>query len=185
MKLRLPSKKFMLGSFSVLIAIAIVLTVVPAVYAEGEGPLTPIPGLGRPNNATLIKMHKAEGSWYNDQDALLKKADALAAAYQEMINAQAAAGKNVSILQEGLDTFNSEIAACREIHLVAATSIYSTVGFKVNGDVRDRLAAGQQLIDGRASLADAHHRLIVAMADLRRNFAKWRHTRVQAPYRYP
>jgi len=178
MKLRLPSKRFVLSMFSALIAIAILLSVVPAVYAEGDEPLTPIPGLGRLPNATLISMHKKEGAWFNDQDAQLKDADRLGAAFQKLIDAEAKEGKNVSILQEGLATFQAEVTACREIHAVAGNIVFSIVGFKVNGDVRDRLAAGQTLLDGRASLKDAHFRLTDAMLNLRKSFASWRHTRV-------
>jgi hypothetical protein len=178
MKLRLPSKKFILSALSILIAIAILLTVVPAAYAEGSDPISPIPGLGRINNNTLIRMHKQEGTWYNDQETLLKQAGSLAATFQKLIDAEAKQGKNVSILQDGLATFESELTACREIHLVAGASIFSLVGFKVNGDVRDRLAAGQSLLAGHASLKDAHVRLTMAMDDLSRSFAKWRHTRI-------
>lgn len=181
MKLRIPTKKFLLNSLSILIAIAVLLTVVPAAYAEGDTPLSPIPGLGRLPNNTLILMHKKEGGWYGDQEALLKQADKLAAAFQQLIDAESKQGKNVSILQDGLATFESEVAASREIHLVAGGLIYSLVGFKVNGDVRDRLAAGQQLLDGHASLKEAHVRLTMAMIALNHRYADWRHTRVHNP----
>jgi hypothetical protein len=178
MKLRLPSKKFVLSMFSALIAIAILLSVVPAVYAEGDDPLTPIPGLGRLPNATLISMHKKEGTWFNDQESLLKDANKLDLAFQSLITAEAKRGRDVSVLQEGLATFESEVAACREIHLNAGNIVFSLVGFKANGDVRDRLAAGQTLLDGRASLKDAHFRLTDAMNNLKKYYAIWRHTRI-------
>ena len=117
MKLRLPPKKFILSSFSILIAIAVLLTVVPAVYAEGSGPLSPIPGLGRISNNTLILMHKKEGNWFNEQEALLKQADSLAKTFQELIDAEAKQGKDVSTLQNGLAAFEAELVPCREIHL--------------------------------------------------------------------
>jgi hypothetical protein len=179
MKLHLPSKKFIVSSFSLIVAIAVLLTVVPAVYAEGEGPLTPIPGLGRLPNETLVRMHKQEISWYNDQDALLKKANTLSTTFADLITAEASEGKNVTILQAGLDTFNTEVTASREIHAVAGTAIFTLIGFKASGDVRDRLAAGQSLLDGRTSLKDSHFRLIKAMEDLRKSFVKWRHNRIE------
>jgi len=186
MKLRLPSKKFIVSAFSALIVMAILLTVVPAVSAEGDSPLSPIPGLGRLPNLTLIAMHKKEGSWFNDQEALLREADKLDVTFQALITAETTQGKNVSILQNGLATFESELAACREIHTLAGSIIFSTVGFKVNGDVRDRLAAGQSLLDGRDSLKDANFRLTVAMLNLHKSYAEWRHTRVNGlPYPGP
>jgi hypothetical protein len=187
MKLRLPSKKFIVSTFSLLVAIAVLLTVVPAVYAEGEGPLTPIPGLGRLPNATLTRMHKQEISWYMDQEALFKKANTLSATFADLIKAEASAGKDVTILQAGLDTFNAEVTASREIHTVAAaTAIFTAIGFNNAGEVRDRLVAGQSILDGRESLKESHFRLIKAMADLRKSFTKWRHDRVGDPHEpYP
>ena len=188
MKLHLPSKKFIVSSFSLLVAVAVLLTVVPAVYADGEGPLTPIPGLGRVPNETLVRMHKQEVGWYNDQEALFKNANTLSAAFAALITAEAKQGKNVAVLQGGLDTFKAEVAASREIHNVAGATIFTLIGFKASGDVRDRLVAGQSLLDGRDSLKEAHFRLIKAMADLRKSFAKWRHTRIVGPrtaYSYP
>lgn len=183
MKLHLPSKKFILSSFSALIALVLLLTVVPTVSAEDEGPLTPIPGLGRIPNATLVRMHKQLGGWYGDQEDLLKKASTLSARYQDLITANAAQ-QHADILQEGLATFNAEIEASRQIHLVAGASIYSLVGFKANGDVRDRLAAGQQIIEGLASLREANHRLTIAMSALKKNFAQYRQARHRPPYIY-
>ncbi len=173
MKLKLPSKKFLLGVLSVVIAIAVFASVVPAL-AAGSDPVTNIPGLGRVNDMTLIKMHKKQGTWFNDQDALLKEADGLAKAFSTLIAAEAKRGKNVSLLNNGLATFEAEVAACRQIHLVAGASIFSITGFKMNGDVRDRLAAGQQLLDGYASLKDAHFRLDQAMSNLGKSFVNWR-----------
>ena len=186
MKLRYPSRKFIFSSLSILIAIAILLTVVPAAYAEGDTPLSPIPGFGRPNNNTLIRMHKQEGSWYVEQENLIKQADTLSANFQTLIDAQKKAGKDVSTLESGLAAFQSELFAVREIHLLAGSIIYSLVGFKANGDVRDRLAAGQSLTDGRATLKDAHVRLNMALMALTRSYKSWRHARIINPvYKTP
>jgi len=183
MKLRLSLKKLIVSSLSLLMAIAVLLTIVPAVAAEGEGPFTAIPGLGRLPNATLVRMHKLEVSWYNDQSSLLKKADQLAATFTDLIKAESSANKDVTILQTALDTFNAEVAASREIHLVAGTAIFNGVAFNASGDlIKDRLVAGQSLLNGRDSLKDANFRLIKAMADLRKSFGKWRHDRVGDPH---
>ena len=182
MKLCLPSKKFIISFFSVLVAIAILLTVAPTVYADGEGPLTPIPGLGRVPNVTLVSMHKQEVAWFNDQEALFKEANTLSTKFAALITAATSSGADVTILQDGLATFNAEIAASRQIHNVAGATIFTLIGFKSSGDVRDRLVAGQSLLDGRDSLREAHFRLINAMLDLRKSFSKWRHARVGDPH---
>lgn len=182
MKLHLSSKKFIVSLFSLLVAIAILLTVVPTVSAEGEGPLTPIPGLGRLPNATLVRMHKLEISWYNDQTALIRKAEQLSAKFAELIKSESIEGKDVTILQTALDTFNVEVTASREIHAVAGTAIFTAVGYRVDGGVKDRLVAGQSLLDGRDSLKEANFRLMQAIADLKKSFVKWRHDRVGDPH---
>lgn len=191
MKLAKPSKKLIVSSFSLLVVLALLLAVIPtvSVSAGDEGPFTPIPGLGRPSNLTLIRMHKQIGGWYSDQEALIKKADKLVAIYQDLITANAKQ-EHVDILIAGLATFNAELEAVRQIHLVAGASIYSLTGFKSNGDVKDRLAAGLQLQDGLASLREANHRLAAAMHDLRKSFVNYRRARQPAadyvrPYKYP
>ena len=178
MKMHLPSKKFFVGMLSVLAAIAILLTVVPAAYAEGSSPNSPIPGLGRQSNEVLIRMHKLEGGWFNDQDSLIKTADQLSGKFQTLIDAEAKAGKNVSMLQDALANFDSELAAGKEIHGLAGSQIFSLVGWKSTGDVRDRLAAGQSLLDGRAALVDANFRLTHAMPSLEKAFNLWRASRI-------
>jgi hypothetical protein len=188
MKLHLPSKKFIVSSFSLIVAIAVLLTVVPTVYAEDEGPLTPIPGLGRVPNVTLVRMHKQEIGWYTDQETMFRQANTLAATFADLIAAQASGGKDVSGLQTGLDSFKAEVAASREIHLVAGTAIFNLIAFKESGNVGDRLAAGQSLLDGRTSLKEANFRLTRAMAVLRKAFDKWRHDRMRnwvPAYKYP
>ena len=177
MNMRLPSKKFFVGMISILAAIAILLTVVPTAYAESS-PDSAIPGLGRINNDTLIRMHKQEGGWYNDQDALLKEASQLSVNFQKVIDAEAKAKKNVSILQNALDTFDNELSASKEIHGQAGNIIYSLVGWRSTGDVKDRLAAGQSLLDGRAALQDANFRLTRAMPALEKGFNAWRASRI-------
>jgi hypothetical protein len=96
-----------------------------------------------------------------------------------LIASETSKGKNVDGLNAALYAFETEVTASQQIHTTAGAAIFSITGFKVNGDVRDRLAAGQQLLDGHASLADAHFRLTRAMADLEKGFAKWRHDRIR------
>jgi hypothetical protein len=159
---------------SALIAFAVLVTVVPAAYAEGTGPLTPIPGLGRLPNETLVHMHKKEGTWFTDQESLLTEASQLSGTFQKLIDAESKRGKNVSDLQAALATFNSELTACQQIHTLAGATIYSLVGWRADGGVKDRMAAGQSLLDGRASLKDANFRMTDAMFELRKSFALWR-----------
>ena len=179
MNMHLPSKKFFVGMFSILAAIAILFTIVPAAYAESS-PDTAIPGLGRIPNDALIRMHKQEGGWFNDQDALLKEANQLSANFQTVIDAEAKANKNVSLLQDALATFDAELSAGKDIHGQAGNIIFSLVGWRSTGDVKDRLAAGQSLLDGRAALQDANFRLTRAMPALERAFNMWRATRINS-----
>jgi len=181
MKMSLPSTNIIIRAFSVLIVIAVLLTAVPAVYADGSGPLTPIPGLGRLPNSTLVLMHKNEGTWFNDLQSLFVEANTLSGTFQSLIDAETKRGKDVLDLKDALATFNSEITASKEIHALAGTNIYSLVGWKATGDVRDRLAAGASLLDGRSALKDAHFRLSDAIVILRKSFVLWRANIIRNP----
>ena len=165
--------------FSVIIALAILLTAVPTVYAEGDGPLTPIPGLGRVPNATLILMHRKVGGWLVDQETIFVQAGQLSANFQTLIHAQAKAGKDVTLLNIALANFDAEVAVAREINGTAGVTIYSLTGWKASGDVRDRLAAGQSLLDGREQVKDANFRLTNAMTILRKSLDWWRNARLR------
>lgn len=174
MKLNLPSKRINVKLFSAVIAALILLAVVTVAYAENTAPLTPIPGLGRVPNETLMRMHNKAISWYNDQAALFNKADALATDFQKWIDAENKKGRDTSVLKDALSTFNDEITAAKAIHTQAGAIIFAVGAWKADGSVRDRLAAGQSLLDGRAALADSKFRLTNGMEVLEKAFWKWR-----------
>ena len=178
MKKFLQSRMFIVGVLSILIALAVLVSAVPAAYAEGNGPLTQIPGLGRPSNDTLMRMHNKEIGWLKDQESMFFVANRLLKTFQAVIDAESKAGKDVTILVEAYAVFNSELEASRQINTQAGVTILNLTGWKASGDVRDRLAAGQSILDGRVQLKDASFRLTQAIADLRKGFSKWRATRI-------
>lgn len=178
---KMKSKQFLIGIFSVVIVVAVLFTIVPAANAGSEGPLTPIPGMGRVPNATLVRMHKSEGTWYNEQAAMLRKATSMSTDFQKLIDAQSALGRDVSGLDAALATFNNELVAVREIHALAGSTIFSLTGWKEDGSVRDRIAAGQSLLEGRDVLKDSNHRLNQALEDLRKGFVHWKAARIKDP----
>ena len=96
-----------------------------------------------------------------------------------MIDAEKKKGKDVTILQTAFNVFDSELTASQEIHNLAGVVIFNLIGWKANGDVRDRQAAGQSLLEGRTTLNDANFRLTQAMSDLRKSFNKWRASRIR------
>jgi len=178
MKMRLSSKKIMLGMLSVLIALAILLSMAPSAYAEGSGPTTLIPGLGHPSNETLMRMHNSEGNWLREMESMFTEANQLSVSFQDLITAESAENKVVTSLSDALITFDSEVTASRQIHTLAGANILNLVGWKANGDVRDRLAAGISLLDGRAGLKDANFRLSYAITTLKKSFVQWRNARI-------
>lgn len=178
MKFNQPTQKTHIGIINILIVLAILFAVVPAVFAEGSGPLTAIPGLGKVPNATLIRMHNTEGNWVREQESLFQTANELSKSWLKLIAAEKKSGKDVTILQAAFDIFDNELTASREIHIQAGVVVFNLIGWKASGEVRDRQAAGQSILDGRTYLNDAKFRLINAMADLRKSFNKWRASRV-------
>ncbi len=178
MNMRLTSKIWTIGMLSVLIAVAVLLCLAPSASAEGSGPTTVIPGLGRPSNDTLIRMHNSEAGWLRDMESTFTEAGKLSSTFQGMIDALAGDNKDVTSLKSALVTFDSEVIASRAIHTRAGADILNLVGWKANGDVRDRLAAGISLLDGRAGLKDVNFRLSFAIEVLNKAFVKWRAARI-------
>lgn len=174
MKLSLPSGKINLKMFSALIAAVILLAVVTVAYADSTGQLSPIPGLGRLPNETLIRMHIKEGSWFTDQETIFIKANALSSNFSKLIAAEKLKGRDTTALSNALAAFDDDIAAARAIHTEAGTIIYSADGWTGTGAVRDRLAAGQSLLNGRVALRDCNFRLTNGMDVLQRAFWQWR-----------
>ena len=107
-------------------------------------------------------------------EALFVKANALSSNFQTLIDAENKKGRNTTDLVNALAFFDNEITASRAIHTDAGAIIYSKAGWLGTGGVADRLAAGQSLLDGRATLRDANFRLNNGMDVLQRAFAKWR-----------
>ena len=156
MKIKIPSKKYIFGMLTILITIAVLFSTVPVAYAEGNGPLSPIPGLGRLPNETLIRMHNIEGNWVREQASLFRTANSLSKTFQTLITAEAKKGKNVTILQDAFNVFDTEVTASNEIHNLAGVVVFNLVGWKADGGVRDRQSAGQSLLEGRTTLRDAN-----------------------------
>ena len=178
MKMRMPSKKLLIGMLGVLIAVAILISIAPSAYAAGSGPTTLIPGLGHPSNETLMRMHNSEGTWLRDMESMFTDANQLSVSFQALITTLSSENKVVTSLSDALVTFDSEVTASRQIHTLAGANILNLVGWKANGDVRDRLAAGISLLDGRAGLKDANFRLSFAIATLKKSFVQWRNVRI-------
>jgi hypothetical protein len=179
MKNNLSSGKTLAKLLSVLIVIAVLLTVVPVAYAESNGPLTAIPGLGRLPNETLMKMHQKVGGWLVDQEAVFVQAGLIGATYDDLITAQSKKKKDVTFLKDALSSFLTEVAGARDVNSQAGITIFSLSGWKANGEVRDRLAAGESLLLGRDQVKDANFRLTNAINILRKSLDRWRVLRLR------
>lgn len=178
MKLSPISRKVNIGFWGAVIAALVLVVAATVAYADSTGPLTAIPGLGRLPNETLIRMHKKEVSWYNDQAALFVQANQLSASFQKLIDAETKKKKDVTYLQQALADFNTEITDSQAVHTQSGAIILSLSAWMVDGSVRDRMAAGQSLLDGRSSLNDVKVRLTHGMDVLNKSFDKWRGLRI-------
>ena len=174
-KIEFPANKIIAGIFSLLVVLAVLMSVVPA-FAEGSGPMTVIPGLGRISNPTLTRMHQSEIGWFNDQAALFQEADQLTATFQSLIDAQDKKKHDTTVLKVALNDYENKLVSARLAQTGGASIIFSLDGFKVDGSVRDPLAAGQTVLDGRVALNDVRVRLNSAMDTLSTSFKKWRNT---------
>lgn len=152
----------------VIIATLLAVTLLPtaSVFAKGsaQGEI----------DAALSKAYAAEQTWLGKQEQALAKADQTAAKVQEVIEKAAARGIDISALQSALATFNSSLAGVKSEHQNAASILSAHSGFDGSGNVTDRQAARDTVMNARRALGEAHISLTEASWALRDAVRDWR-----------
>ena len=116
---------------------------------------------------------KLEKVYAREQQALTKQQDHLTKANVKITEAQAkidtlkGEGKDVTALQNALNTFKSQLANARTQHDAAGKILAAHAGFDANGKVTDEAAARQTVKDAAQSLRGAHTTLKQAVRDAR------------------
>lgn len=127
-----------------------------------------------PVDEQLTKTYQTEQRWLAQQQETINKMDQAAAKVQELIDAAAAEGLDVSALQSALATFNSAMTTVKAEHQSAADILAAHNGFDDQGNVTDRQAARQTLLDARQALRQAHLTMSQAAMDLHQAVRDWK-----------
>lgn len=132
--------------------------------------------LGEANAAgeALTKAFKAEQRWLSNQAQAITKSDQAAAEIQQLIEKAAAEGLDVSLLQNALATFNSEMLTVKSGHQTAADILAAHNGFDADGNVTDQQSARVTVLDARQALWKAHVTLSQAARNLHQAAREWR-----------
>ena len=127
-----------------------------------------------PVEEALTRAYKAEQQWLNNQQQAINKADQPAAEVQQVIDKAAAAGLDVTALQNALAVFNSSMADVKAGHQTAANILAAHNGFDNDGNVIDRQAARVTVLDAKQALWRAHVTMTQAVSDLYRAVKEWK-----------
>ena len=127
-----------------------------------------------PVEEALTRAYKAEQRWLNEQQQAINKADQAAVEVQQVIEKAAAAGLDVTALQNALATFNSSMASVKSGHETAANLLAAHNGFDSDWNVTDRQAARITVLDAKQALWKAHVTMVQAVSDLYRAVKEWK-----------
>ena len=122
-----------------------------------------------PVEEALTRAYKAEQQWLNNQQQAINKAEV-----QQVIDKAAAAGLDVTALQNALAVFNSSMADVKAGHQTAANILAAHNGFDNDGNVTDRQAARVTVLDAKQALWRAHVTMTQAVSDLYRAVKEWK-----------
>jgi hypothetical protein len=98
----------------------------------------------------------------------------VAAKAQELITKAQGNGVNVDDLVKALADFNAKLADAQKAHDQAASILNAKNGFDGSGNVTDRTAAHQTLVDARDNLRQTHLSLTNGVLTLRTAVQTWR-----------
>lgn len=127
-----------------------------------------------PGDPALKQALQAEQRWFNAQQDAINKTDQAASDVQKVIDAASADGLDVTALQNALNAFNSALSSVKSEHQAAESLINTHNGFDGNGEVTERQAARQTVLDIRTHLMQAHVTLTQAVHNLHNAVLDWR-----------
>jgi hypothetical protein len=135
---------------------------------------TPNPQAGQRADKNMAFTLQREQNVLQRQQLHLTRAAQVAAKAQDLIGKAQAKGTNVDDLVKVLADFNAKLADSQKSHDQAGSILSAKNGFDGSGNVTDRTAAHQTLVDGRDNLRQAHLTLTSATLGLRTAVQNWR-----------
>lgn len=163
--------RFAVGITVAALAAGSLMAAAAPVYAQTG--TTPQPKVGQKADNVLSKAYQREQEWLNKQVNLLSKSDEAAARAQQAIDRAKSNGQDTSTLEAALAAFNTEIGTAKTAHDAAAQILSTHNGFDASGNVTDRTAAQQTVVNARQSLNDAHSGMVKAVKDLNAATKSW------------
>jgi hypothetical protein len=127
-----------------------------------------------PADTALTQAFNTENKWLAQQQQAIAKAEQAGAKIQQLIDTAAAEGLDVSVLQNALAAFNAEMATVKAENESAANLLAAHNGFDEQGNVTDRQAARQTVLDAKQALWQAHVTLSQAARSLHQAVREWK-----------
>jgi type IV secretory pathway VirB10-like protein len=148
----------------------------PPIWPQSTGVMaaTPKPQAGQNVNKNLALILQREENVSQRQQLHLTKASQVASKAQDLISKAQAKGVNVDDLVKALADFNAKLADAQKAHDQAVSILNAKNGFDSSGNVTDRQAAHQTLMDARDNLRQAHLSLANGVLTLRTAVLNWR-----------
>jgi alpha-D-ribose 1-methylphosphonate 5-triphosphate diphosphatase PhnM len=135
---------------------------------------TPTPAAGQQIDKRLSFALQREQNSLERQQLNLTRASRIAAKAQTLIDKAQAKGVDVTSLKNALADFNTKLASAQASHDQAASVLGAKNGFDASGNVTDRQAAHQTVLDARNDLRQAHLTRASAALSLRSAVLNWR-----------
>ena len=152
------SRKALLFGMAVLLALGSLLAApVMAAQAAEAVPATA---------SALSAAYKHDQAWLAVQQTNLDKANAIVPVLQDLITQANSLGLDTSALSAALAVYQGQLATAQASHSSAADVLAAHAGFDDSGNVTDRAAAAQTVLDATKALTDTHIVLVQSMQDL-------------------
>lgn len=146
----------------------------PAAQPVAMAAATRTPVFGEQIDRELSFALQREQNWLARQQIHLTQASQIAVRAQDLIDRAEARGLDVTDLRNALADFNATIPNAQASHDQAAGILEMHNGFDADGNVTDRQAAHQTVVDARNHLRQAHLTLTDAILSLRTAVLDWR-----------
>jgi hypothetical protein len=148
----------------------------PFTWPQTAGPTaaTPNPQAGQRADKNMAFNLQREQNVLQRQQLHLTRATQVATRAQELISKAQGKGVNVDDLIKALADFNAKLAEAQKSHDQAASILNAKTGFDSSGNVTDRTAAHQTLVNARNALRQTHLSLSSGVLSLRTTVQNWR-----------
>ena len=149
-------------------------TGLPSPQAASLAAPTRTPRAGQQIDQEIVFAFQREQNWLELEQIHITQAGQVISKGQALLDKAQSKGVDVADLSAALAAFTTEAANARTTHDQAAAILNARNGFDANGNVVDRQAAHQTVLDALTPLRQTHLTLAKAVLDLRIALQTWR-----------